>query len=96
MLFESEIGDTLVEFKSDSGFDDEYEPTDYAITTLVATGSMVTPEDGPMIVGYDVLNGYKWEIPQYEIGPNKRYDWLKKCYPRVLSGIEQRRGPREK
>lgn len=94
MLFESEIADALVAFKEDPGVKGEY--TDEAIATLMVLGNVIQPEEGAVALCRDITTGYEWKIPYCEIGRDKGYDWLKKCYPRILSGIEERWGTHAK
>ena len=89
MLFENEIADALVMFKEDPEVKGEF--TDTPVGVLMVMGNVITPEDGSVALCYHITLGYDWKVPYSEIGPDKEYDWLKKCYPRILRGIEKRR-----
>ena len=84
-----DIGDTLVVFKKEPNTEDEF--SDQPETFIWLSGQKIDPEDGQVDIFRDAI-GYEWEIPATQIGTDKEYDWLKKCYPRVMAGYQRRLG----
>lgn len=87
MITLNEIGDTLAVFKEDPTQKGEF--TDEITQFVWLAGQKIDPEDGQVDIFRDIC-GYEWEIPTSHIGTDKEYDWLKKCYPRVMEGYQRR------
>ena len=88
MFLDHDTADTQVVFKEDPTQTGEY--TDEVTLYLWLAGGY-NAIDGYTYIFYDI-NGYEWQIPASHIGTDKEYDWLKKCYPRVMAGYQRRLG----
>lgn len=63
--------------------------TDEINAILFLVGNEIDPTNGVTYIFRDV-NGFRWRIPYSKIGTDKGYDWLTKCYPRILTGFAER------
>ena len=88
MLTNFDVADVLVVFKEDNLEKGVFSDEPAQFVWLV--GEKIDAVDHLVYIFHDIC-GYEWQVPATSIGTDKEYDWLKKCYQRILDGETARR-----